>query len=134
MDRMGGSTFILISITKTRGGRWWIARSQRFVSISGGSRQIEPMNQSRLQVALETVLNDENGIDVGAGAFFLIYSRSLSETLKSEWPKALVSPILLPFDRIRTNSSLELLELVSRSVQQATYNRNSVPSGSRPRR
>ena len=53
--------------------------------------QIEPTNQSRLQVALETVLSDESGIDVGAGVFFLIYSRSLSEPLKSEWPGTLVS-------------------------------------------
>ena len=53
--------------------------------------QIKPTNQSHPQVALETVLNNENGADVGAGPFFLIYSRSLSEPLKSEWPETLVS-------------------------------------------
>ena len=55
------------------------------------STQIKPMNQSHPQVALETVLSDENGVDVGAGPFLLIYSRSLSEPLKSEWPETLVS-------------------------------------------
>ena len=53
--------------------------------------QIGSTNQSRLQVTLETVSSDDSGINVGAGAFFLIYSRSLSEPLKSEWPETLVS-------------------------------------------
>ena len=76
-------------------------------------------------------------MDVGAGPFFLTYSRSLSKPLESEWPEALVSPIgwfvLLPSDRTRANSSLEPLEIVSRSIQEVTYNRDSVPSGSKPR-
>ena len=52
--------------------------------------QIKPTSRSRLQAALETVLSDESGMDAGAGPFFLIYSRSLSEPLKSEWPETLV--------------------------------------------
>ena len=68
------------TVTKVRLDFRWIAMAQ-----------IEPTNQSRLQVALETVLSNESGMDVGAAPFFLIYSRSLSEPLKSEWPETLVS-------------------------------------------
>lgn len=41
------------------------------------------------QVTLETVLNDKDGMHLGAGPFLLIYSRSLSEPLISEWPNVL---------------------------------------------
>lgn len=47
------------------------------------------VNYKVTQVTLETVLYDESGMDLGAGPFLLIYSRSLPEPLKSEWPEAL---------------------------------------------
>ena len=69
--------------------------------------QIEPTNQSCLQVALETVLSDENGMDFGTGPFFLIYSRSLSD-FPNPWD-------CLSFFR------------------ENACDPNSVPSGSKPR-
>ena len=37
-------------------------------------------------MTLETVLDDKDGMHLGAGPFLLIYSRSVSEPLISEWP------------------------------------------------
>jgi len=78
------------------------------------------------KVTLETVLNDKDGMHLGAGPFLLIYSRSLPKPLISEWP-----------DVIKIGArgdSLEFLEKFPPAVREKAYNPSAhVTLGPRPR-
>jgi len=66
------------------------------------------------KVTFDTVLNDKDGMHLGAGPFLLIYSRPLSEPLINEWPDVIKVGA-------RADSS-EFLEKFPPSFQQAAYN------------
>jgi len=66
------------------------------------------------KVTLETVLNDKDGMHLGAGPFLLIYSRSLSEPLMSEWPNVVKAGA-------KADSS-EFLEKFPPTIQEKAYN------------
>jgi len=66
------------------------------------------------KVSLEMVLNDKDGMHLGAGPFLLIYSRSLSEPLISDWPNVIKAGA--------RSDSLEFLEKFPRPVQETVYN------------
>jgi len=72
------------------------------------------VNYTATKVTLETVLSDKDGMHLGAGPFLLIYSRSLSEPLISEWPNVIKVGA-------RADSS-EFLEKFSRTIQETVYN------------
>lgn len=66
------------------------------------------------KVTLETVLNDKDGMHLGAGPILLVYSRSLPEPLVSNWPDVVKVGA-------RTDSS-GFLEKFPRSIQETAYN------------
>jgi len=66
------------------------------------------------KVPLEAVLNDKDGMHLGAGPFLLIYSRSLPEPLVSEWPNVVKAGA-------RADSS-EFLAKLPAAVQEKAFN------------
>jgi len=72
------------------------------------------VDHTTTKVTFETVSNDKDGMHLGAGPFLLIYSRSLSEPLISEWSNVIKVGA-------RTDS-LQFLAKLPLSVQQTAYN------------